>query len=120
MIPILFAAALAAASPAPVPSAAPLPIAATPVPLTLAALRASVSVRDPQISPDGTRVVYVRGVGDFTANVEKTELVLVDLASGSRTVLTRDRDDVSSPAWSPDGRRIAVLAAPGEDEEPRA
>ena len=48
MIPILFA-ALAAASPAPVPAAAPLTIVATPVPLTLAALRASVSVRDPQI-----------------------------------------------------------------------
>ena len=87
MIATLVAALVAAASPTPAtaaPPTAPLTRAATPKPLTLEALRAAVSVREPQISPDGKRVVYVRGVGDYKADVEKTELVLVDVASGAR------------------------------------
>jgi dipeptidyl aminopeptidase/acylaminoacyl peptidase len=87
-------------------------------PLTLEALRASVAVREPAISPDGKRVAYVRGVGDFKADVERTELVLVDVASGARRVLTQERDGVANPTWSPDGTRIAFLAAPAKDEMP--
>jgi len=121
MIATLVAALVAAASPTPAtaaPPTAPLTRAATPKPLTLEALRAAVSVREPQISPDGKRVVYVRGVGDYKADVEKTELVLVDVASGARRVLTQDRDEVSNPTWSPDGTRVAFLAAPGKDQPP--
>jgi len=125
MIATIVAAALAAASPTPAtaapasaPASAPLTIAVTPKPLTLEALRQSVSVREPQISPDGKRVAYVRGAGDYKADVEKTELVLVDVASGARRVLTQDRDDVSGPTWSPDGTRLAFLAAPGKDQPP--
>ncbi len=123
MIATLVAAALAAASPTPAttaPAAASTSpaAAATPKPLTLEALRQAVSVRQPQISPDGKRVVYVRGIGDYKADVEKTELVLVDVAGGARRVLTQDRDDVSNPTWSPDGTRIAFLAAPGKDQPP--
>ncbi|HEY0382833.1 MAG TPA: S9 family peptidase [Candidatus Elarobacter sp.] len=124
MIATMFAAAIAAASPAPAPAApaspgtAPLTVAATTKPLSLEALRQTVSVREPQISPDGKRVVYVRGAGDYKADVEKTELVLVDTGTGVRKVLTQDRDDVSNPTWSPDGTRIAFLAAPGKDQPP--
>ncbi|HEY6234446.1 MAG TPA: hypothetical protein VIW69_04970, partial [Candidatus Elarobacter sp.] len=113
---MIVAAAVAAVTPTPTP--APAAAAPAPKPLTLEALRQSVSVREPQISPDGKRVVYVRGAGDYKADVEKTELVLVDVASGARRVLTQDRDDVSNPTWSPDGTRIAFLAAPGKDQPP--
>src|SRR5579885_3620541 len=120
MIPFLLTATLLAAAASPSPAAAPAPPAATaapapaaPKPLTLDALRGIVSVREPQISLDGKRVVYVRGVNDYTEDTERTELVLVDLANGNaRRVLTHDREDVSSPTWSPDGTRIAFLAAP--------
>jgi dipeptidyl aminopeptidase/acylaminoacyl peptidase len=120
---IVAAAVIAAASPtpaatAPAPAAATAPLTVAIKPLTLEALRQSVALREPQISPDGKRVVYVRGVGDYKADVEKTELVLVDVASGARRVLTQDRDDVSNPTWSPDGTRIAFLAAPGKDQPP--
>ncbi|MEA2720961.1 MAG: hypothetical protein QOJ39_2825 [Candidatus Eremiobacteraeota bacterium] len=103
------AAILAATSPAP---------AAAPKPLTLEALRQTVSVREPQIAPDGKRVVYVRGAGDFKADVERTQLILVDVATGARRVLTQDRDDIANPTWSPDGTRIAFLAAPSKDDPP--
>jgi dipeptidyl aminopeptidase/acylaminoacyl peptidase len=119
MIAFLLSAAVALA-PA-TPSAAPAPAQAAPAalkPLTLEALRQLVAVREPAISPDGKRVVYVRGIGDFKADVEKTELILVDVASGARRVLTQDRSEISNPAWSPDGTRIAFLAAPAKDEMP--
>ncbi|MBV8370086.1 MAG: S9 family peptidase [Candidatus Eremiobacteraeota bacterium] len=106
------------AAPAPAPAAPATAAPAAPKPLTLEALRQTVSVREPAISPDGKRIAYVRGVGDFKADVEKTELILVDVASGARRVLTQDRSDVSNPAWSPDGTRIAFLAAPAKDEMP--
>ncbi len=62
--------------------------------------------RSPEISPDGRRVVWV--TDEFTPR-----LAVVDLASGSRTLLT-DADSASSytlrdPTWSPDGRRVAVI-----------
>jgi dipeptidyl aminopeptidase/acylaminoacyl peptidase len=107
------AACLAGARPA---LAAPPP---SPSPLTLEALRQFVSVTEPQISPDGKRVVYVRHANDYKEDAEHTELVLIDLANGNaRRVLTQDRDDVSSPSWSPDGTRIAFLAAPAKDQPP--
>jgi dipeptidyl aminopeptidase/acylaminoacyl peptidase len=124
MIAFMLAAVVAAASPTPAATATapatavpPAPPAAT-KPLTLEALRQSVAVREPQISPDGKRVAYVRGVGDYKADVEKTELVLLDATSGERRVLTQDREDVSNPTWSPDGTRIAFLAAPAKDQPP--
>ena len=41
-------------------------------PLTFEALRALVTVREPRIAPDGTRVVYVRSAGDFKADRNDT------------------------------------------------
>ncbi len=123
MIATIVAAVVAAASPtpaatAPAPASASAPLSIALKSLSLEALRSAVSAREPQISPDGKRVVYVRGVGDYKADVEKTELVLVDVASGARRVLTQDRDDVGNPTWSPDGTRIAFLAAPAKDQPP--
>jgi dipeptidyl aminopeptidase/acylaminoacyl peptidase len=86
--------------------------AAEPEPLTFDALRALVAVREPRIAPDGSRVVFVRSVADFKADRNQNELVLVDVATGARRVLTHDRIGVHTPRWSPAGDRIAYLASP--------
>jgi dipeptidyl aminopeptidase/acylaminoacyl peptidase len=99
-----------------------LPTAASagdPKPLTYEALRGLVAVSEPQISPDGSRIAYVRAVGDFKADRTDTELVLVDVASGIRRVLTRDRIGVHAPRWSPGGDRIAYLASPLRAKPPQ-
>ncbi|HEY8313493.1 MAG TPA: S9 family peptidase [Candidatus Baltobacteraceae bacterium] len=79
--------------------------------LTFADLRRVASVRQPQISPDGKRVVYVRSRANFVKDRNQSELVLLDVASGASRVLTHDRIGATSPAWSPDGSSIAYVAS---------
>lgn len=88
-------------------------------PVTFEALRALIAVREPQIAPDGSRIVYVRGASDFKADRIDTELVLIDVASGARRVLTHDRIGVHMPRWSPAGDRIAYLASPARGKPPQ-
>ena len=57
--------------------------------------------RDPQWSPDGSRVVFSSNrSGDF-------EIYTMDPAGGSLKQLTTNDVDDLDPAWSPDGTRIA-------------
>jgi dipeptidyl aminopeptidase/acylaminoacyl peptidase len=69
-----------------------------------------VNITDPQISPDGKSVVIVVSRPDYVNNRSNAELVLVDVDSGNRTVLTQDRFAVSSPRWSADGVQLAFIS----------
>ena len=69
-----------------------------------------VGITDPQISPDGKSVVIVVSRPDYTNNRSNAELVLVDVVSKKRTVLTHERFSVSSPRWSPDGAQLAFIS----------
>jgi acylaminoacyl-peptidase len=68
---------------------------------------------DPQISPDGTQVVYVRNFFDIMTDRQKSNLWIIN-ADGSdhRPLTTGNRND-TSPRWSPDGGRL--LYASNED-----
>ena len=61
---------------------------------------------DPQISPDGSQIVYVRTSMDIMRDRRRSELWLVN-ADGSGH---RHLGAGSSPRWSPDGTRIAYTA----------
>jgi dipeptidyl aminopeptidase/acylaminoacyl peptidase len=65
---------------------------------------------DPQISPDGKKIVYVRRFADPLTDRRYSNLWIID-ADGSdhRPLTTGNRSDVS-PCWSPDGTRIAYLS----------
>jgi dipeptidyl aminopeptidase/acylaminoacyl peptidase len=76
-----------------------------------------VNITDPQIAPDGKSVIIVVTRPDYVQNRFNAELVLVDVASGKKNVLTQDRFAVSSPRWSPNGEQLAFISkvVQGED-----
>jgi dipeptidyl aminopeptidase/acylaminoacyl peptidase len=68
------------------------------------------TVGNPQLSPDGTQIIYTRTWIDRINDRRSTSVWIMN-ADGSRS--RRLLEEGSSPVWSPDGTRIAFLA-PGE------
>ncbi len=68
-------------------------------------------VDDPQISPDGTQIAWVRTWIDPAENRYRAHIWLTDLASGDSRALTQGSGQDTLPRWSPDGRRLAYLSA---------
>lgn len=65
---------------------------------------------DPQISPDGKRIAYVRRGFDVMKDTARTSLWMIDVKSGSQQPLVDVGRGVSYPRWSPDSRRLAYIA----------
>ncbi len=59
------------------------------------------------VSPDGRYVAYVRQTTDWERNRFRTDLWVVEAATGRDVRLTRAGGSNGSPVWSPDSRRIA-------------
>jgi dipeptidyl aminopeptidase/acylaminoacyl peptidase len=70
---------------------------------------------DPQVSPDGRRVVFVRRSADIFTDRWTSNLWVVNLDGSDPRPLTTGRRNDSSPRWSPDGGRIAYLSSEGEE-----
>jgi len=79
-------------------------------PITVEDLFALQIVSDPQISPDGSRVVCTVTAADGVANAYQTDLWLIPTGGGTPRQLTTARGRDTTPRWSPDGRRIAFVS----------
>jgi dipeptidyl aminopeptidase/acylaminoacyl peptidase len=65
---------------------------------------------DPQISPDGRTIAYVRRSADIMTDKVRSAIWLVNVASGEQRPLAAGTGDHFSPRWSPDGRRLAYVS----------
>ncbi len=65
---------------------------------------------DPQISPDGTRIVYVRSFMDIMADQRRSNLWIVDADGSNHRPLSTGSENHHSPRWSPDGERLLYLS----------
>ena len=61
----------------------------------------------PQISPDGTQVVYERRSNDIMTDRTRSNLWIIDADGSGHRPLVSGTSSSSSPRWSPDGQRIA-------------
>ena len=65
---------------------------------------------DPQISPDGKYVVYVRHFSDIQDDKRCTNLWIVGFDGADSRAITSGNFTDTSPRWSPDGTRIAYVS----------
>ncbi len=67
-------------------------------------------VQSPALSPDGTAIAYVLRETDMAANMGRTSLWVVEIASGTPIRLDAHPKGASAPMWSPDGKWIYFMS----------
>ena len=74
-------------------------------------------VMDPQISPDGTQIVYRRSGFDIMKDSRRGNLWIINSDGSAHRKLTSREVNESQARWSPDGNRIAFVSSTDEGSE---
>jgi len=76
-------------------------------------------VEDPQISPDGSWVAFVKLTVDQAHNGYHRALWLIPTSGGEPRQFTSGTHQDHSPRWSPDGRQIAFVSTRPDNNKPQ-
>lgn len=68
-------------------------------------------ISDPQISPDGSQVAYVRNFKDIMTDGNRSNLWIVNFNGTNNFPLTTGNQNDHSPRWSPDGDRLLYVSS---------
>src|ERR1051325_7342459 len=69
---------------------------------------------DPQISPDGKRVVYVRNFMDIKKDRRRSNLWIINVDGSDHRALTSGDGNDRLPRWSHDSKRLLYLTGDKE------
>ncbi|WP_086476987.1 S9 family peptidase [Arenibacter amylolyticus] len=73
-------------------------------------------VSDPQISPDGTKVIYVRNFKDIMTDKNLSNLWMINFDGSNNRPLTTGNHNDTYPRWSHDGKKIIFKSNRADDK----
>ena len=85
-------------------------------PLTAEELWTLQRVGNPVVSPDGKTAAYTVNVYDMEADRGNADIWISPVAGGPARRMTTNKASDSSPAWSPDGKRMAFVSKREDDK----
>ncbi|GLU44409.1 S9 family peptidase [Allomuricauda sp. NBRC 101325] len=73
-------------------------------------------VSDPQISPDGSKIIYVRNFKDVMTDRNLSNLWIINFDGSNNRPLTTGNHNDFSPVWSHDGSKIVFKSNMADDK----